>query len=579
MAAPTITSVGTDNNTAAGTTIATGATVTAAVANNDWLVVFATAAPRSGDLTPISSCADSAGNVYTLRANVGFGDGSAGDGASLAIFTAPVTSNITSGTVTVTTALCNEKTLQVFRVRPAAGTISFVAADGTGVGGNLTSHAAATVSVSNGNTIFGAAGLETNDAVTGDTDTLNGSWSAVATEVANGASDSVSMTGVVQYKTVTATGNQSWACSTTSARQGICSYLVIKAQTAVALSLSAALGQYTLSGTAATMRLGIPPLVADPGSYALTGTAATPTHGWLVTADPGSYALTGTDAGTLHGWVTRVLSIGGYALFGTDASPFKTPVAGQALPAETGSYVLTGQDASLLHGWLLAASAGSYALSGTVASTLQGWKLDATVAGSYLLIGSDAALNATTGNKTIVADPGTYLLIGTAASTLVGFRVAADPGSYALTGTPATLTASVPATPPIRAIGEPPIARDKRRRREAERARALEQQRKARDRLKRAIGRLLEGLPPEFDTPEELDQAEGNAVQALNLMRAIQTPWREQKAVLELIDHIRAIRIAQPIVQLELAKAYNQAHRHLQQKAQEDVAMTLLLGE
>jgi len=581
----TVTKLTSVSSTTFNDILTTSAVITAAIGDYLVVVLAATNAMPDGSSSFLDLVDSDGINTYTVRAHINNNrEGSSNLGTTLVLATCAVTDTLTSATISANFdpasagAGTRTKAMTVYRIQ-SAGTISYVTADATGQTGNDTLHAANTVSVVNGNIIFGAAALETGISITGDTDTLNGSWSAVETVVADpGSTDDINQSCVSQYKTVTATGNQSWSCSTTTAKDSARSYVVIK-PAATAFSLATAQGGYNLSGTAATLRLGIPPLVAGVGSYALTGTDTTPEHGWLVTAAPGSYVLTGTDAGTLHGWVTRVLSIGGYALFGTDASPFKTPVAGQALPAGAGSYVLTGQDASLLHGWLLAASAGSYALSGTAASPLQGYRLDATVAGSYVLTGSAVSLNATTGNKTLIVDSGTYLLTGTAASTLVGFRVAADPGSYALTGTPATLTASVPATPPIRAMGEPPIARERRRRNEAERARALEQQRKARDRLKRAIGRLLEGLPPEFDAPEELAQAEENAVEARNLLYAMSAPIREINAVNELISTIHAMRVAKPIVQLELARAYNQAYRHLIQKAQEDVAMTLLLGE
>lgn len=559
-----------DGNIGTGASSTISANLVSSAQVGDMLVALVAWSAPSGAFTSVT---DVSGNTWTTRAEI---DGS---GAHLAIATCEVTILIASGASKVTAHFspsATKQAIQVWAISPSGGeTLAFVAADATGQASNATSHFATTVSVADSQVIIGAAGIETNDTVGSDSDVTRGSWSLQQFALADAGTDVGSVKLVSQSKIATGTGNQSWAVTTVAARQSARSNVVIGG-TLAAFSLPAAQGSYALSGTAATMRLGLPAMVAGVGSYALTGTAASPLHGWLLTAAAGSYALTGTAASPFYGR-DLAATAGSYVLTGTTVT--LTASVNKVTMADPGTYVLTGTDANLLHAWLLAAAAGSYALSGTAASPLLGLKIDATVAGSYLLTGTDVALNAATGNKTLLADLGTYLLTGTNATLSAGFMVAAAAGSYALTGTAATLTASVPAAPPIRAMGEPPIARERRRRIEAERARALEQQRKARDRLKRAIGRLLEGLPPEFDEPEQLAQAEGDAIKAFNLLQAMRAPAPELDAIGELITTINELRLAKPIVQLELARAYNHSHRHLMQKAQEDVVMTLLLGE
>jgi hypothetical protein len=83
-------------------------------------------------------------------------------------------------------------------------------------------------------------------------------------------------------------------------------------------SLTADVGSYTLTGTAATIVHGHP-FVAGVGSYTLTGTAATLVHGHPITAGVGSYTLTGATAGVLHGRKT-VAGVGSYTLTGTSAA-------------------------------------------------------------------------------------------------------------------------------------------------------------------------------------------------------------------------------------------------------------------
>lgn len=65
--------------------------------------------------------------------------------------------------------------------------------------------------------VVGAAGIETNTAITGDADTTDGSWSAVGTTVSNSGTDATSVTLSEQYKIVTGTSTQNWAVTKTGA--------------------------------------------------------------------------------------------------------------------------------------------------------------------------------------------------------------------------------------------------------------------------------------------------------------------------------------------------------------------------
>jgi len=122
-----------------------------------------------------------------------------------------------------------EKAVQVYKVVPGASeVVSFIACDGTGSTGAVSPYTAPTVSVASGDMIWGAAALETDDAVTGDGDTTNGSWSAIITRLADNGADASAMSCSSQYKTVTATGNQSWECTTATGRDSARTYLVLR---------------------------------------------------------------------------------------------------------------------------------------------------------------------------------------------------------------------------------------------------------------------------------------------------------------------------------------------------------------
>ncbi|WP_119270848.1 hypothetical protein [Taklimakanibacter deserti] len=225
----TISDAGNGTSTADAATQATGATVTAST--GDWLVaVVAADNDGSGGDASLTSVSDTQSNTWTQRALINRDPGVAGNGATLGIFTAPVTNALSSGTVTANfSPNTAAKAIQVYRVQPGAGQqVLFVAADATGTQDGNTTHAAATVSVTEGDTIFGAAAIETNTAVTGDSDTTNGNWSAVITRLANTGSDATSMTSSSQYKTVNATGNQSWAVTTAASKDSARSYLILR---------------------------------------------------------------------------------------------------------------------------------------------------------------------------------------------------------------------------------------------------------------------------------------------------------------------------------------------------------------
>ena len=206
----TISQVGSNNSTASSATLAVTA-VTAAV--GDWLVVMVAAdnAGTSGAAS-LTSVTDSAGNSYTMtRSN--YDPGSASAGVTFGLFRAKVTATLTGGTVTAnfspnTTA----KAMVIYKIVPGANEV--VAFDRVGAGYTGTTKSITAAAVTNGYTIFAGMAVETNAAVTADTDTTSGSWSAQYTAVGNTGTSTTSMRVCGQYKTVTATGDQTFNTST-----------------------------------------------------------------------------------------------------------------------------------------------------------------------------------------------------------------------------------------------------------------------------------------------------------------------------------------------------------------------------
>ncbi len=208
---------GIDNSSA--TSKSTTATISAAV--GDTLLVCITT-DNTNNVTTVTDNASGSTNSYVQRGTTGSGS-SGGDGAYQYFFECVVTTALSNNTITVNfDATQFDVAINVIRMRPYSADyrVKFSSV-GTPSGGNVTSHSASAIDVDSGFIVFGMAGIKTNDAITGDTDTTNGTWAGTSiylTEDTAGTTDNLCVADVLQWKQVTATGSQSWACSTASAR-------------------------------------------------------------------------------------------------------------------------------------------------------------------------------------------------------------------------------------------------------------------------------------------------------------------------------------------------------------------------
>lgn len=410
----TISDLANGTSTTNNTTLASGATVTANV--GDWLVVLVAAANSgTSGAASISGVSDGSGNTYTQRAIINRTDGSvASDGATLGVYTAPVTTLLSSGTVTVSfSANCAEKSVQVYRVSPGVGeTVQFVACDATGATENAASHSAPTVSVTSGDTIFGASAIETDDAITGDSDTTNGSWSALISRLADGGLDPSAMVGVSQYKTVTGTGNQSWTVTETFSHSAASTYLVLRPVTAK--TIAAGTGAHTFAGTAVAVRQARK-VVAGAGAHSFAGTAVTLKRGFRVTAGAGAHSFSNTAITLRHAWkavagsgahsfagtsvaVKRALKVaagsGSHTFAGTGVT-LTLLTAAKKIAADPGAHTFAGTAITLRHAWKLTAGAGAHSFSGTSVTLKRAWKIG-IAAGAHTFAGVDVTLTKAT---------------------------------------------------------------------------------------------------------------------------------------------------------------------------------------
>ncbi len=402
---------GTFKTTAGHSTITASGSLTVSV--DDWLVVFV-ALPNAGvgGAALTVTVEDSDGlNTYTQRASINRDPSGAGDGVTLKVYTCQVTDAVTSGNITATFSdTVGSSCIQVYRVRPATNeVISHVTTDATGdTGSSTTPSTGTTASITNGNIIFAAAGIEGNNTCTGDSDTTNGSWSTIVQRTADNSGDTDSTALASQYKTVTATGTQSWTITDTDSNDWAVTYVVLKP----AKTLTVGLGSYAVTGASGANAVSLERgrlLDATVGeSYAITGTdvSLSYTGAKIINAEPGSYAVTGTDVSTLQAWKPSI---------------------------EAGSYAVTGTEVGTLHQWEVTPdAAGSYEHTGTDVSLEAGFEVAAD-AGSYTHSGTDAGFNKS-GAYSIVVNAGSYEHTGTDVSVIHGYKFTVDAGSYAVTG-------------------------------------------------------------------------------------------------------------------------------------------------
>ena len=357
-----ITDAGQGASAASSASVSTGSTIAADA--GDWLLAIVGADNAgAGGAASLAGVADSQANVWTRRALINHDPDNANAGITLGVYTGVVTNALAGGTVTASfSPNTTAKVIHVYRVAPGLGeAVQFVAADAVGSAGNTATHAAAAVTVANGDTIFGIAALESSDAVTGDSDASNGSWSPLASTVANGGGrDDGIARAASQYKTVTATGSQSWACTTAGSRDSARSYLVLRAvRTAVSATASmaeardtvAAVGALALRGSASNQ--GAVATLSAAGRLALKGTASLPRANDAASAKGGIAlrATAGMTASAAALSAAGVLPIGG-----------AVAVTGNAMTlASAGASAGFGRAVVTLQGVTVSAAAGKLA--------------------------------------------------------------------------------------------------------------------------------------------------------------------------------------------------------------------------
>lgn len=196
----------TNLNTAARTTTSSTLEVPGITAGvGDWLYI-AVAADNSdtgGGPSLLPTLTDSSGNSYTNRVLATRDPGDVNQGTTLGLWASRVAVAVADGVLTVEFSPDTPVTAAVVqRVQKSSDAEILVRSVGTALSG-AASGATALMSIGTvlaGDAVFVAIAAETSLAITGDTDTLGGPWSAVYQRAGNAGSTSLSQAVATQYK-------------------------------------------------------------------------------------------------------------------------------------------------------------------------------------------------------------------------------------------------------------------------------------------------------------------------------------------------------------------------------------------
>ena len=259
----TISQAGSATSTTSSSTLVV--TPTVSFSANDGVVVCI-AADNSGTLgaISISSVSDSQSNTYTLIKSVRTSGSTVNGLASAAIYLCSITNAIsTSDSITINfSPNTPAKAVVLYKIACASGKKpSDTNSGSTSPASDGTSRSYTTASISANDAVFMIAGIETNESVTADTDTLRGSWSSAYSATADTGTLATSMQVVTQYKTVTSSGTQTWNLSWATSTSYCMAYATITEVAALSTVTKTATGSGTGTATAATkvtqLRLGI----------------------------------------------------------------------------------------------------------------------------------------------------------------------------------------------------------------------------------------------------------------------------------------------------------------------------------
>lgn len=209
--------LGSGSSSTAGTTLAVTNTTGAIIPAGTLLVMSYTTDNPASVTAPTLTPSSAGGTAWNVRlAPVGSGvTTTAGSGIWHATWSCRTVSSIASG-ATITTITQTSTVKKVAIINGWSGVSDVLRAtvvSATSTAGTPSAVSTGTALVS-GDIVVGTIGGENNAAPTGDSDTLNGSWSAAISVFTTGAGAATNVMAGLQNKAVTATGAQTYNATT-----------------------------------------------------------------------------------------------------------------------------------------------------------------------------------------------------------------------------------------------------------------------------------------------------------------------------------------------------------------------------
>lgn len=275
----TVTSRGTGtHNTGATTLVPGGRNATFAVGSLGVLCIALDNAGSAGStLIAPDSWTDAKGNVWTLRRNRLYDNGAASAGIEMAFYTAPIVTQLLTtdaGTMTWKTGVSPvAKAWTWYEVIPSNGITPEYLNSGDIAGATAANAQVVTAeSINVGDAVIAGYFSENVAAVTQDSDSTNGSWTAQQTATVGTTTSGVRIATQQKVQT-TAASTQSYDV-TVNSQDRIAGYISIRDVTAQTPQPTAA--SLTATGSAPTVTVTDNKAVA-PSAASLTVTGATPT--------------------------------------------------------------------------------------------------------------------------------------------------------------------------------------------------------------------------------------------------------------------------------------------------------------
>lgn len=238
----TVTSRGTGtHNTGATTLVPGGRSATLAVGSLGVLAIAVDNAGASGAavIAP-TSWTDAKGNVWTRQISALYDNGAASAGIEMAIYTAPITVALLTtdaGTITWLSGSPVAKAWTWYEVIPAANSEAVYLTGGSIAGATAANAAVTTASIAVGDAVIAGYFSENVAAVTGDSDTTNGTWTAQQTATIGSTTSGVRIATQQKVQT-TAASTQSYDV-TVNSQDRIAGYIAIHAQHSASASVVA----------------------------------------------------------------------------------------------------------------------------------------------------------------------------------------------------------------------------------------------------------------------------------------------------------------------------------------------------